>query len=162
MELVNSNYVRIEKFDVFSLMNKYVEKQEYEKLDFVQKIFNKMCEYEKDNKVYIKDVYVSINSDIFVDEYDFMMLSIERSSIINAYYYSCLNGDEIKDLKFYSIKKDVKACELGEHLDYVLNNTINPDEYFDGEKERYIYNLEKDCIEKGYIYSNTNEKKFVK
>ena len=83
MELVNSNYVRIKKFDVFSLMNKYVEKQEYEKLDFVQKIFNKMCEYEKDNKVYIKDVYVSINSDIFVDEYDFMMLSIERSSIIN-------------------------------------------------------------------------------
>lgn len=162
MELVNKNYVKMNKFDIFSLMNKFVENHDYEKLNFMQKMFSELSKYEREKNEYISDVYIGVDAEIFVDEYDFMLLTIKRDSVINAYFYSCFNGEENEDLKYFSIWKEFKACELGENLDYVLDNSISMNEYFDGENKKFIYNFKDECLDKGYVYSKNGEKKFIK
>ena len=47
MELVNRNYVRFDRSDIFSLMMDFTEKHDYEKLDFMQKMFSELSRYEK-------------------------------------------------------------------------------------------------------------------
>ena len=55
MELVNKNYVKMNKFDIFSLMNNFVENHDYEKLNFMQKMFSELSRYEREKNEFINN-----------------------------------------------------------------------------------------------------------
>lgn len=159
MELINRNYVKCSKNDIFILMNKYIENGEYDIIYLCHKMIDSINDYERKNNFYVRDFYVGTDAPIFNDDLFIQNLPIKRDSIANAYFYSCLNGIEIDHLylKYLLPKKEILAYQLGDMLDYVLDNSISISEFYDGEEEKIIYNCKDNCVEKGYVFLQTNK-----
>ena len=158
MELVNKDYAKVNKKDIFFLMEQCAKNGEYDKYISFNKIISAIYSYEKENDYYISDFYVGLDTFVF-DEVNFKNLPIKRERLVNAYFYSCINNDDIDTdyLKYLLPKKEVLAYELGDLLDYVLDNSINISEFYDGEEQMVIYNYKDNCVEKGYIFSKTDK-----
>lgn len=167
MNLINKEYIKIDKLGIFSEILSASDKEDKEKLIFFQKLLHTVMDYKKENKHNTETIYIRISD---LKEPEILKISeipIERQTILNSILYATFNNDTDMIKKLISktiMKNEVLPNELGDTLDYVLAHSIDMNEYITGENERLIYSDKKNKLEKGYIYNlkeNKNYKKLI-
>jgi len=161
LELVNKKFIKLDKFDIYGRLVKTTENIDNE---FISNLIRLFFDYEKENKCFIKEFYIHVNDTQFNEIIDINNIPIRRDGIRNAALFAFLtnNLDLAKKLEEFIHKKIVYPYELGNLLDYVLENSIDINEYYDGERKKIIYDEKSNKLEEGYIYSKTELKKIKK
>lgn len=154
MELVNKNYVKMYKFDIFHEMVKAgatEKEQDDKKVEFFQNLLSVVMGYEKENHRHMEEFYVPVK-DIDIKDAD-----ITREIIINALVYASITKDFkiVKEITPYLYAKRYKLCVGNEILDYILEHGMTPDEFIDGESEKLIFNSETNSLEYGYVHNHS-------
>lgn len=166
MKLANSQYIKLDKFSIFSELVKATDEKNNAKMMFFKKLLQTITKYEKERKQSIDTIYISLTDLRDSEIFKILELSIERQLLLNATIFAMYNGDiEIaKNLTSFFSEREVHTNELGELSSYVLEHSINMDEFIEGERERIIYNKKENKIENGYIFlmKNCSNKKTLK
>ena len=143
MELVNKKYIKFDMPDkelenLFTSMNATI------------------LYYETNNRSYIEEVFISVDS---LPKRYRTSTPIKRNILRNAYVYANLNSDsfEASVIARFLNNKSVMPFELDDILDYVLEHSKDLNEIYDGEKIRFIYDVENDSLDKDYIYGDTKK-----
>lgn len=156
MNLINKEYIKIDHLDIFEETLKASDEENKEKLIFFQKLLHTITDYKKKNKHHIGIVYIKISELKNPKILNISEIPIERQTILNAILYATFNNDidMIKRLISKTImKNEVLPSELEDTiLDYILDHSIDMNEYLTDEKERLIYSDKSNQLEKGYIY----------
>ena len=140
MELVTRNYIKATKTDIFNMLIKYSYDKALECdlknilkliLDYEQaNNYNSVCEFyiNKSNKFFQRIIQIIYNNN----------LPIKRQSIINASVYALYNNeiDIAKKLTKYFSYNEINPLYLNELKDYVLDHSLNINEYFNGENDK--------------------------
>lgn len=161
MELVNKKYVKLSRFDVFKEQITALESKDKSKQIYFQKLGQVLMDYEKDNKIHVKDIYISRDSFYVQKNLNSERAFITRNSLINALLIAMINNENdiaIKLSNFLS-KTKILSTELGDLLNFILDNNIDINEYYWGEEDKIIYNDVENKIEEGHIYTNENKGK---
>jgi len=163
MKQVNYEYIKLNKYLIFLEIVKASDEEDDKKLEFFQKIIRTILTYEKTNREHINEFYIRI-SDLEKQEYlKIKEITVERQTILNAILFAVFNNDIETLKKLTSIpihKNEIPQSELGDNLDYILNHSIDLNEYIMGENERIIYSDKKNTLEKGYIYNLQENKSY--
>lgn len=163
MNLVNHEYVKLSRFDIFLEIVEASEQNDDNKLEFFQEMYRTIMEYEKANRININEFHIRIDD---IDNHEFFKskeITIEREIILNAILFAAYNNDIeiLKQLTQIPINKyELSQDELGENLDYILTHSIDINEYIDGEEEQIIYNVKENKIEKAYIFNSQKNKSY--
>ena len=163
MNLVNYEYIKLHRFLIFLEILEASEEKDDNKLEFFQKIIRTIIDYEKNNRIHINDFYIKI-TDLENQEYfKTKEITIERETILNAILFAAYNNDieMLKQLTIIPVQKhEISQSEIGENLDYILNHSIDINEYITGEEERLVYDIKENRIEKAYIFSCHENKSY--
>lgn len=165
MEIINKRYIKVDRLDIYGQLleasdenNKSIEK-------YNNKFIKNLLNYDQGKRLKSSVIYIDKDSDYFKkNNIRFENIPITRQTIINAMFLSMINEEidmSIK-LKQFLSKDKILPNELGDLLDYVLENNVSVAEYFEGEERKLIYNEEKNELEIGYINNNENIKKLIK
>ena len=154
MELINSRYIGLDKFSIFSEIVKATDEENNTKIAFFQKLLTTLLKYEKERKTHANAIYISMDSLCNPRLFPTPELPIKRQTLLNATLFAGYNGDidTAQKLTSFFPRNEISPNELGELEDYVLEHSMDMNEYFVGEKERLIYNEKENKIEKGYIF----------
>ena len=131
--------------------------------EFFQKIIRTIMAYEKSGRIHVSDFYIKISE---LEQYEYlkeMEVTIERQAILNAIIFAVYNNDIeiLNKLRLIPIKKhQLSQSDVGENLDYILNHSIDIQEYIIGEEERIVYNIGENKIEKRYIFNSEESKSY--
>lgn len=163
MNLVNHKYVILDRLSIFLEIVEASEQNDDNKLEFFQEMYRTIMEYEKANRICLSEFYIRID-DIENHEYfKTKEITIEREIILNAILFAAYNNDIeiLKQLTSITINKyELSQDELGENLDYVLNHSMDINEYISGEEERFVYNIKENKIEKAYVFKEQQQKSY--
>lgn len=161
MELANNQYIKLNKFDIIKEILKATDEEDNSKTIFFQNLLRTVMDYEKKNKLHIECFYIGINELQNQEFFKISEIPITRQTLLNAILIAIFNNDIdiAQKITSFIIKKELLPSELGDLLDYILNNSIDMKEYIDGEKERFIYNVQENKIEKEYIFQSPKSKK---
>ena len=163
MNLVNYEYVKLERFLIFFEIVEAAERNDDNKMEFFQKIIRTIMDYEKANRIKMSEFYIKI-TDIENHEYfKTKEITIERQTIQNAILFAAYNNDIeiLKKLTTIPIQKyELSQEEVGENLDYILNHSIDINEYISGEEERIVYDIKENKLEKTYIFNHQENKNY--
>ena len=170
MEIINKEYVKIDKSDLFIELVRASSDDNKFNLIFFQNLTRIIYDYERENHRTINELYIKTNSLCYKELSKTIQFPIERQTIINAIVFALLNNETniALQLKKYIKQNRIFPSQLEKLLDYVLINGINTNEFFNGEKDKFIYNDTKNEIETGKIFDtnkiNTTEqsKKLIK
>ena len=126
-----------------------------DKIVFFQKLLETVIEYEKKRKVHINNIYISIDSLNNPWIFKISELPIKRQTLLNATLFAVYNGDMdiVKKMTSFFLENEMSTNELGGLVDYVLEHSMDMNEFIVGEKERIIYKEKESKLEKGYIFS---------
>lgn len=163
MNLVNYEYVKLDQFLIFSKIIEASEKNDHNKLEFFQKIIRTIKKYEKINRTHINEFYIRISDIENKGYFETKEITVEREIILNAILFAAYNNDieMLKSLTKIPIQKcELSAPELGANLDYILNHSININEYIMGEEKQIVYNVNENKLEKAYIYNHQKNKSY--
>lgn len=154
MELVNKNYVKMYKFDIFHEMVKAgatEKEQDDEKVKFFQNLLSVVTKYEKETHTHIEEFYVPVKN------IDIKDADITREIIINALVYASItkNFKMVENITPYLYAKRYKLSVGNEILDYILEHSLTADEFIDGESEKLIFNSDNNSLEYGYVYGHS-------
>ena len=157
MELINSQYVRLDELDIFTGLLKASENGNDNMYNFFYNLKGLKGEYQKNN-YYMEEIFIHIDD---LKAYEKLNLKISRQSLLNACFFALINNDISRALQLRELfsKSKIEITELGDLKDYVLEHTLNISEYYNGEKERIIYNSQKNELEKGYIFHQEEKTK---
>ena len=163
MELVNKKYIKIDRFDIFGEQLKATEQNDKQKSIYFGKLIRSLLDYEKEEKKFIKSIYINNESNFVKKHVNFDEVIIKRQTIINAILLLMIKNetDIALKLKTFLHKDKIFISELGDMLHYVLDHNVDINEYFNGEQAKIIYNEQTNSFEKGYIYSNEELKKHL-
>lgn len=154
MERINKNYVRLDKFDL--LCN-----SENDKSGVVRDLLMCISEYEMSNNEYVGDFYMNVNGTYYSKLSSVYEFPIIRSSIINSFIYAGYKKDlnMLFQLNLFVCLDSVSLDKLGNLSNYVLEHSIDFNEYLDGENEKLVFDdmTQTFCYKK--IYSETVVKK---
>lgn len=156
MELVNRDYVRLYRNEVHE---RIAEAEDNEELSFFGNLLDAMGEYAQ-------EVYIRLDNQSFAElgfSLEGEQIEITRETVLKAFVNASYAGnlemveklrELLPDERLYPrwIEKDV--------LDYILDNSMDLNEYFDGEKNRSVYNegrLEWDKVYNGSKYERKQE-----
>lgn len=161
MEIINKNFIKLDKFFITQQIIISSENKDSKKLDFFTNLFTAIINYQHSNRTNIDYIYISINDLKNDNIFKITDLPISRQSIINATLFAILNGDldKIQELKKYFFKQKTYKSEMPKLFNYVLEHSMDINEYMDKEKIRFIYKEKESKLEKGYIYSQDNQPK---
>lgn len=168
MELVNNEYVRLEKIDIFSEAAKSMKMNDNYLSQYFQGVIEATLKYEKENNIFVNEIYIPTHdiSDSLIEK-----LPIKRQTLINAYFFanSEHNNEIASKLLLDILEKESEYCIFkftrgSDITDYVLKHSIDVNEYYDGEKARLVYNAQENSLENAYIYGfdRFNKKKIIK
>ena len=154
MELVNKNYVKMYKFNIFLEMVKAgatEQEQDDEKVEYFRNLLRTVMTYEKDTRQHIEDFYIPVK------DIDIKDTEVTREIIINALVYASITKDfkMVKEITPYLYAKRYKISAGNEILDYILEHGMTPEEFIDGESEKLIYNSQTETLEYGYIHNHS-------
>jgi len=158
MEIINKEYVKIDKRDLFIEQVRASSDDNKFNLNFFQNLTRIIYDYERENHRTINELYIKTNSLCYKELSKTIQFPIERQTIINAIVFAIINN-EINialQLKKYIKQNRIFPSQLEKLLDYVLINGINTNEFFNGEKDKFIYNDTKNEIETGKIFDTNN------
>lgn len=163
MSLINYEYMKLHRFLIFLEIVTAADKGDDNKLEFFQKIIRTIMDYEKANGIHINDFYIRI-TELEQQEYlKEMEVTIERQTILNAILFAVYNNDieMLNKIRLIPIQKSqLSQSEVGENLDYILNHSIDIEEYIMGEEERIVYNIKENKLEKRYIFNVEESKSY--
>lgn len=162
MELINNEYVEVNRFDVFK-MQIVANNNNNELLETLSsQVISSMFDYEREARplTSVIDFYVSVNSPFYLEASKITSVPVKWESVLNACVYATYNKDfnVAYRLSVLLTKKEIFPEDLGDLLDYVLENSIDMREHANGEQERLIYDDETNVIEKGFIYQPKGKK----
>ena len=60
MELINKNYIIVDKYDIYNEQLNANEQNDKFKIKYFNKLFHALREYEKEERIFIKDVYMDL------------------------------------------------------------------------------------------------------
>ena len=158
MELVNRKFAKVDKIDLLCIMaNQSVES------NAVKNLIILINNYEKLNKTYVGEFYLDTNSLYFHELNSISEFMISRKVLSNAFMYAGYNHDldVLFKLKNFVSKKQVSIKELGYLFDYVMEHSMNFDEFCDGQELKLIFDEVDNSFRNDFIYE-TNSKKFFK
>ena len=157
MELINNHYIKTDEFDIFVEIVKASESGNVYKQKYFQNLIKNILEYEKKSKNYISEIFLPKND--FTKE-EILNVPIKRQTILNAYVFASISGEITlsSEISKFLSKKEILSNELDNISDYILEHSINIDEYFDGESIRFIYNSQENRIKNGYIFNHEKQK----
>lgn len=158
MERVNNSYVKINKFDLLCNFDN-------DKSGVIRSLLNYIFAYEKDNKgAYVGDFYMNVNGPYCSRLFSVYEFQISRNSLINSFLYAGYDKDLNMLFQLHSfVSLDfVSIDRLGNLSSYVLEHSIDFNEFLDGEKEKLVFD-DKSCtfVEK-YIYDKSSIKSLKK
>lgn len=158
MELINKDYIKIDKSDLFIEQVRASSNGNKFNLKFFQDLTRTIYDYEKENHRTINELYIKTNSPCYKELSKTIQISIERQTIINAMIFAIMNNQTniALQLKEYIKQNRIFPSQLGSLSDYVLTNGMNTNELFNGEKDKFIYNDIKKVIEIRKIF-DTNK-----
>ena len=153
MELINREYVKLDKVDLF-----YLLADDSSKNAVVNNLLNSIIKYEEINDVYVGNFYLSTNSSYYDELNKIYNFEISRSILLNAFVYAGYTHDleMIFKLNPFLSKRCVSISDLGNLADYVLDHSIDFNEYCDGEEQKLIFDESSNSFISGYIYTSGN------
>ena len=156
MELINREYIKIDRFDIFGEQLKATEQNDKQKSIYFSKLIRLLFDYEKEEKKFIKSIYINNESNFVKKHVNFEEVIIKRQTIINAILLLMIKNETYIALKLKTFlhKDKIFISELGDMLHYVLDHNVDINECFNGEQAKIIYNEQTNNFEKGYIYNN--------
>ena len=157
MELINNHYIKIDKYDIFVGIVKASETKNIYKQEYFKNLIDTLLEYEKESKINISEIFLPVND--FTKE-EILNIPIKRQTILNAYVFANISGEKVLSAKInkFLSKKEVFSSELVNISDYILDHSMNIDEFFDGESIRFIYDDHNKKIKNGYIFNHEKQK----
>lgn len=152
MELINNNFIKLSKIDIF------LEIQNQENiaiLNFFQRLLNVILEYERLEKVKFDYIYMSIKDLLDLNILDLNKIPITRNNLFNATLFAIYSGEvEVaQKLRKYFYKDKIYKDEIPDLFNYVLEHSIDMNEYFNGERKRLVYSNTNNKLEEEYIYT---------
>jgi len=153
MERINNEYVRLDKFDL--LCN-----SENDKSGVVRDLLMHIVDYEKNNNEYVGSFYIDVNGFYYSRLASVYEFPIMRSSIINSFIYAGYKKDlnMVFQLNSFICLNSVSLDQLGNLSSYVLEHSIDFNEYLDGEKEKLVF----DDTNKSFVYKKIYGESIVK
>ena len=155
MELINNKYVVFDKMELILYQMEAFGNKNEKKANYFANLINVILNYEKENNEYVGFIHVNYNDLGFKESFGPLTLSVSRKTLSNVLLFAAYNNDidVLLDLGGCLSEDVFDISQLGELKDYILEHSIDINEYFEGEKERFIYDEEKNSIKKGYVYS---------
>lgn len=156
MEFINKFYVKVDKKDLSDCIN-----NEFCDTSLIFEMFNCINEYENMNGVSVDSFYLSVLSKHYRCLSNIFSIPIKRSTLINAYIQSLILQDQKKLilLSDYIMHKELSFKENICLFNYVLNHSMDIDEFLNGQDLKLVFNDETCELEKNYIYNNSKQKK---
>ncbi|MBE6152484.1 MAG: hypothetical protein E7165_04155 [Firmicutes bacterium] len=154
MELINNNYVKFSKFDLCYQQVKESETGDENREIYFNKIMRVFFDYEREKKHHISYIYISTDNSYIKELLEKSEIFISRQTVLNALMFATVNNDIdiAQKLSLIISKKEFLPSELGNLLEYVLTHSMDINEYFDGEEQRFIYNDIENRLEEGYVF----------
>jgi hypothetical protein len=158
MERVNKEYVMVNKIDLLCSLN-----DEIENVGVIKNILSIINNYEKDNNDYVSNFYLGVNSSYYKKLAKVFSFPIKRNSLLNAFIYAghTKNLQMIFNLNSFLSLSEVSIDELGNLSDYVLEHSVDFNEYVDGQEKKLILD-EKIGFYEDYIYDTLGRQKKLK
>lgn len=158
MELINKEYIKIDKSDLFLEQVRASSNGNKFNLKFFQDLTRTIYDYEKKNHRTINELYIKTDSPCYKELSKTIQFTIKRQTIINAMIFAIMNNQTniALQLKEYIKQNEIVPNQLGNLSDYVLINSKNINEVFNGEKDKFIYNDTKNEIEIGKTFDTNN------
>lgn len=152
MELINNNFIKLSKIDIFLEIQ---NQENIAKLNFFQRLLNVILEYERLEKVKFDYIYMSIKDLLDLNILDLNKIPITRNSLFNATLFAIYSGEvEVaQKLRKYFYKDKIYKEEIPDLFNYVLEHSIDMNEYFNGERKRLVYSNTNNKLEEEYIYT---------
>jgi hypothetical protein len=157
MELVNKVFAKVDKFDLLYIMaNQSIESSAIEKLITI------INDYERLNKSDVGEFYLNTSGLCFHELNNISEFMVSRKVLLNAFTYAGYNCDfdVLFNLKPFVFKKQVSIKELGSLFDYVMEHSMNFDEFCDGQKKKLIFDDSDDSFRYDFIYEDNNKRYF--
>lgn len=155
MELINNNFIKLSKIDIFLEIQ---NQENIAKLNFFQRLLNVILEYERLEKVKVDYIYISIKNLLDLNILDLNKIPITRNILFNATLFAIYSGEvEVaQKLRKYFYKDKIYKEEIPDLFNYVLEHSIDMNEYFNGERKRLVYSNTNNKLEEEYIYTLDN------
>lgn len=158
MKIINDEFILIDRFEIFGGEITANDNKDKRKANYFNKFIHALIEYEKETGKFVKGVYIkrdSKYSDIFKD----VKYKISRNDILNAILYATLNNEYniAKRLSDIIVKKDKYYYDDTLLSNYIINHSMDINEYLDGEKTKLVYNDINNKFENDYIYNNVKK-----
>lgn len=163
MYLVNNEYIITTNFSMYCEIVKAADECNDNKLEFFEKITRVIINYEQAKKEHIDEFYIRVSDLQKLQYVKTQEIPIARQTILNAILFAAYNNDIeiLNKLTSISIqKREIPQQELGENLDYVLNHSMDINEYITGEREKFVYNVKEHQIEKAYVFKEQQQKSY--
>ena len=160
MELVNKEFAKVDKVDLFYLTSDDSSKGVADKL--LKDVEGKGILTNKGN-TYVGDFYISTDGLYYHDLNNVDKFMVSRKSLLNALNYAgyTLAWDIILKLQPFISKKQVFLEELGNLSDFVMDHSMDFNEFCDGQEKKLIFDENSNSFKNDFIYK-TDDKKLSK
>lgn len=157
MELVNNDFAKVDKVDLFYLTTDDSSK------GVADKLLKDVLQYEKENNTYVGEFYLSTDGLYYHDLNNVNKFMVSRKSLLNALNYAgyTLAWDVILKLQPFISKKQVFLEELGNLSDFVMDHSMDFNEFCDGQEKKLIFDENSNSFKNDFIYK-TDDKKLSK
>ena len=157
MELVNKDFAKVDKVDLLYLTTDDSSK------GVADKLLKDVLQYEKENNTYVGEFYLSTDGLYYHDLNNVNKFMVSRKSLLNALNYAgyTLAWDVILKLQPFISKKQVFLEELGNLSDFVMDHSMDFNEFCDGQEEKLIFDENSNSFKNDFIYK-TDDKKLSK
>lgn len=157
MELVNKEFAKVDHFDLFYLTTAASSK------GVADKLLKDVLQYEKENNTYVEEFYLSTDGLYYHDLNNVNKFMVSRKSLLNALNYAgyTLAWDIILKLQPFISKKQVFLEELGNLSDFVMDHSMDFNEFCDGQEKKLIFDENSNSFKNDFIYK-TDDKKLSK
>ena len=157
MELVNNDFAKVDKVDLLYLTTDDSSK------GVADKLLKDVLQYEKENNTYVGEFYLSTDGLYYHDLNNVNKFMVSRKSLLNALNYAgyTLAWDVILKLQPFISKKQVFLEELGNLSYFVMDHSMDFNEFCDGQEEKLIFDENSNSFKNDFIYK-TDDKKLSK
>ena len=154
MELVNNDFAKVDKVDLLYLTTDDSSK------GVADKLLKDVLQYEKENNTYVGEFYLSTDGLYYHDLNNVNKFMVSRKSLLNALNYAgyTLAWDVILKLQPFISKKQVFLEELGNLSDFVMDHSMDFNEFCDGQEEKLIFDENSNSFKNDFIYKTDHKK----
>ena len=155
MELVNKVFAKVDRFDLLCIMtNQSIESS------VIKKLITIINDYERLNESYVGEFYINTSGSCFQELNNISEFMVSRKVLLNAFTYAGYNCDldVLFNLKPFVFKKQVSIKELGSLFDYVMEHSMNFDEFCDGQEQKLIFDDSDGSFRYDFIYEDNNKR----